>query len=104
VQPGRAGAIALRAEYTIAIFGQRPVGLSATQLASEMGAHVIALDPSEERLARAIQFGADIAVDPAPQGNVVEAIATCARARCKFVARWLLVAPGAHTGHVLRGT
>ena len=35
---------------TIAIFGQGPVGLSATQLASAMGARVIALDISPERL------------------------------------------------------
>ena len=38
---------------TIAIFGQGPVGLSATQLASAMGARVIALDISPERLERA---------------------------------------------------
>jgi threonine dehydrogenase-like Zn-dependent dehydrogenase len=49
---------------TIAIFGQGPVGLSATQLASAMGARVIAIDPSAERLARARDFGADGAVDP----------------------------------------
>ncbi|HUA78573.1 MAG TPA: zinc-binding dehydrogenase [Acetobacteraceae bacterium] len=49
---------------TIAIFGQGPVGLSATQLARAMGARVIALDPSPERLARAREFGADALVDP----------------------------------------
>jgi len=49
---------------TIAIFGQGPVGLSATQLASAMGARVIAIDPSAERLARARDFGADSVVDP----------------------------------------
>jgi len=49
---------------TIAIFGQGPVGLSATQLASAMGARVIAIDPSAERLARAREFGADKVVDP----------------------------------------
>ena len=49
---------------TIAIFGQGPVGLSATQLAHAMGARVIALDPSPERLARAKEFGADALVDP----------------------------------------
>jgi D-arabinose 1-dehydrogenase-like Zn-dependent alcohol dehydrogenase len=37
---------------TIALFGQGPVGLSATQLAAAMGARVIALDVSPERLAR----------------------------------------------------
>jgi threonine dehydrogenase-like Zn-dependent dehydrogenase len=49
---------------TIAIFGQGPVGLSATQLAQAMGARVIALDPSEERLTRAKEFGADATIDP----------------------------------------
>ena len=49
---------------TIAIFGQGPVGLSATQLAVAMGARVIALDVSPERLARAKAFGAWETVDP----------------------------------------
>jgi threonine dehydrogenase-like Zn-dependent dehydrogenase len=48
----------------IAIIGQGPVGLSATQLAAAMGARVIALDVSAERLARAKAFGADAVVDP----------------------------------------
>ena len=49
---------------TIAIFGQGPVGLSATQLAAAMGARVIAVDLSAERLGRAKEFGADATVDP----------------------------------------
>ncbi len=49
---------------TIAIFGQGPVGLSATQLASAMGARVIALDIGKERLDMAKDFGADAAIDP----------------------------------------
>jgi len=49
---------------TIAIFGQGPVGLSATQLAAAMGARVIALDIGRERLARAREFGADAVIDP----------------------------------------
>ncbi len=49
---------------TIAIFGQGPVGLSATQLASAMGARVIALDVSPERLQRAKEFGAAETVNP----------------------------------------
>ncbi len=48
----------------LAIFGQGPVGLSATQLAAAMGARVIALDISAERLARATEFGAWKTVDP----------------------------------------
>ncbi len=49
---------------TIAIVGQGPVGLSATQLATAMGARVIALDVSAERLKRAKEFGADAVINP----------------------------------------
>ncbi len=49
---------------TVAIVGQGPVGLSATQFATAMGARVIALDISTERLARAREFGAEEQVDP----------------------------------------
>jgi 2-desacetyl-2-hydroxyethyl bacteriochlorophyllide A dehydrogenase len=56
--------IRLSGNDTIAIFGQGPVGLSATQLAKAMGARIIALDVSEERLNRAKEFGADEIVNP----------------------------------------
>jgi len=49
---------------TIAIVGQGPVGLSATQLAAAMGARVIALDVGNERLTRAKEFGADALINP----------------------------------------
>src|SRR6201994_1297083 len=49
---------------TIAIFGQGPVGLAATQYAKAMGANVIALDISPQRLERAKAFGADEAGNP----------------------------------------
>jgi threonine dehydrogenase-like Zn-dependent dehydrogenase len=49
---------------TIAVVGQGPVGLSATQLAVAMGARVIALDISTERLERASEFGAEAVIDP----------------------------------------
>ena len=55
--------IGLRGEDTLAIFGQGPVGLSAVQLAAAMGARVIALDVSTERLALAKYFGADVCMD-----------------------------------------
>jgi len=58
---------------TIAIYGQGPVGLSATQLAAAMGAQVVAIDISADRLSRAKQFGAEVLLDPA-QENVVEQI------------------------------
>jgi threonine dehydrogenase-like Zn-dependent dehydrogenase len=54
----------LKADQTIAIFGQGPVGLSSTQLAHAMGARVIALDVSDERLARAKELGADAVINP----------------------------------------
>jgi threonine dehydrogenase-like Zn-dependent dehydrogenase len=57
--------------HTIAIVGQGPVGLSATQLAAAMGARVIALDVNAERLARAKAFGADAVVDPKADDAVV---------------------------------
>src|SRR6266496_2129918 len=48
---------------TLAIFGQGPVGLSATMLGRAMGARVIAVDISEERLKLAKGFGADAVVN-----------------------------------------
>ena len=66
--------LALLGDQTIAVFGQGPVGLSATLLASQMGARVIALDTSEERLQRAKEFGADILINPTTAGNTVQAI------------------------------
>ena len=58
---------------TIAIFGQGPVGLAGTQFAKAMGARVIALDISPQRLERAKEFGADELVNPG-SNNPVEAI------------------------------
>ena len=49
---------------TLAVFGQGPVGLSATLLGRAMGARVIALDISPERRALAMEFGAEVALDP----------------------------------------
>jgi threonine dehydrogenase-like Zn-dependent dehydrogenase len=57
----------------IAIFGQGPVGLAATQLAAAMGARVIAIDPSAERLAFAKELGATDTIDP-NSGDTVAAI------------------------------
>jgi threonine dehydrogenase-like Zn-dependent dehydrogenase len=66
--------LGIAADQSIAIFGQGPVGLSATQLAHAFGARVIALDTSEARLARARAFGADVVISPASGDDVVEAI------------------------------
>lgn len=66
--------LGLQGDHTIAIFGQGPVGLSATQLAAAMGARVIALDISDQRLHRAKEFGADVLINPAKAGDVIAAI------------------------------
>ncbi|WP_118181596.1 zinc-dependent alcohol dehydrogenase family protein [Paraburkholderia phosphatilytica] len=58
---------------TVAIFGQGPVGLSATLLAKAQGARIIALDVDEVRLKHARQFGADIALNPR-DGKIPEMI------------------------------
>ena len=55
--------INLRGGETIAIFGQGPVGLSATQFAVAMGARVIAIDISPERRTLARAFGAHEVID-----------------------------------------
>jgi threonine dehydrogenase-like Zn-dependent dehydrogenase len=54
----------LRGDETLAVFGQGPVGLSATLLASARGARVIAIDIDNERLALAAAFGAKNVVNP----------------------------------------
>jgi len=64
--------INLSGNDTIAIFGQGPVGLAATQYAKAMGARVIALDISQPRLNRAKAFGADEVVDPGSNDPVAE--------------------------------
>ena len=65
----------LQGGETIAIFGQGPVGLSATQLAVAMGARVIAIDIAPERLQLARDFGAHEVID-AKSSDIVAAIRT----------------------------
>src|SRR5437588_5407865 len=48
---------------TLAVFGQGPVGLSATLLGRAMGARIIAIDVAPERLALAREFGAETVVN-----------------------------------------
>jgi threonine dehydrogenase-like Zn-dependent dehydrogenase len=55
---------------TLAVFGQGPVGLSATVLGVAMGARVIAVETSQERLALAKEFGADVLVDASKEDPV----------------------------------
>jgi threonine dehydrogenase-like Zn-dependent dehydrogenase len=49
---------------TLAIYGQGPVGLSATQLGKAMGARVIAIDIAAPRLEHGRRLGADVTVNP----------------------------------------
>jgi len=65
--------LSLHGDETVAVFGQGPVGLSATQLAHAMGARVIALDISAERRQLASELGADVVLDPRA-GDPVTAI------------------------------
>jgi threonine dehydrogenase-like Zn-dependent dehydrogenase len=64
----------LTGDETIAIFGQGPVGLAATQLAGAMGARVIALDISPARLERSVELGAWETVDPAGPDSVNDVV------------------------------
>src|SRR5688572_3238240 len=48
---------------TLAVFGQGPVGISATLLGAKMGARVIAIEKNAERRALAKKFGADVALE-----------------------------------------
>jgi threonine dehydrogenase-like Zn-dependent dehydrogenase len=48
---------------TLAIFGQGPVGLSGTMLGVAMGARVVAVDISPERLRLGREFGAEAVID-----------------------------------------
>ena len=49
---------------TLAVFGQGPVGLSATLLGVAMGARVVAVDPVAERRVLATRLGAVEVIDP----------------------------------------
>lgn len=65
--------IDLSARDTLAVFGLGPVGQSAVQFASAMGARVIAIDVSKERAEKAREFGATDVVD-ASAGDPVQVI------------------------------
>jgi threonine dehydrogenase-like Zn-dependent dehydrogenase len=55
---------------TLAVFGQGPVGLSATMLGAAMGARVVAVDVAAERLALARELGAVETIDASLQDPV----------------------------------
>ena len=62
--------VGLAGDETVAIFGQGPVGLSATLLAAEMGARVVAVELSPERRQEALAWGAEVAIDPSADDAV----------------------------------
>ncbi len=62
----------LSGKDVIAIFGQGPVGLSATFLGSHMGARILAVDPIPERRKLAIDLGAWATVDPGKYDSVTQ--------------------------------
>lgn len=62
--------IGLQGDEILSVFGQGPVGLSATMLATAMGARVIAVDPSPDRRTAAVERGAVAAVDPSSDDPV----------------------------------
>jgi threonine dehydrogenase-like Zn-dependent dehydrogenase len=88
---------------TLAIFGQGPVGLSATLLGAAMGARVLAIDVDRRRLELARELGAELTIDPsqtdpiqtireATRGEGADATLDCtgnatARAQCVRSAR-----------------
>ncbi|HEX9432713.1 MAG TPA: zinc-binding dehydrogenase [Burkholderiales bacterium] len=55
---------------TLAVFGQGPVGLSATVLGVAMGARVIAVETSPERMKLAEEYGADAVIDASKEDAV----------------------------------
>ena len=55
---------------TLAVFGQGPVGLSATLLGAAMGLRVIAVETNAERLRLAKEFGANDVVDASSEDVV----------------------------------
>jgi (R,R)-butanediol dehydrogenase/meso-butanediol dehydrogenase/diacetyl reductase len=65
---------------TVAIVGQGPVGLSATLLATAMGATVVAIDVEDAPLERAAQAGASVVLN-ALDTDVVDEIRTRTRGR-----------------------
>jgi threonine dehydrogenase-like Zn-dependent dehydrogenase len=95
--------LAVSGRDTLAIFGQGPVGLAATQLATAMAARVVAVDPSAERRGMAADLGAAVVVDPVAEdavarirelthGEGADATLDCsgnsvARAQCATAAR-----------------
>jgi propanol-preferring alcohol dehydrogenase len=63
----------IRVGETVAVWGAGGLGQCAVQIAKAMGARVVAVDVSEQKLAQAQTLGADVAVSAA-EGKAAEAI------------------------------
>ena len=70
----------LTGRQTLSVFGQGPVGLSAVLFGRELGARVIAIDISQERLALAEQFGAHEIIN-ASESDPIESIRELTKGR-----------------------
>lgn len=70
---------------TLAVFGMGPVGQSAIQLARAMGVQTVAVDVSAQRVAQALEFGANHAIDSSKE-DPVEAILALSGGRGATVA------------------
>src|SRR3954466_11617344 len=55
---------------TLVVFGQGPVGLSATVIGVAMGARVIAIETSADRMKLAKEFGAEATIDASKEDPV----------------------------------
>jgi alcohol dehydrogenase len=58
----------------LAVWGAGGVGLSAVMIAAAFGAHVVAIDIDDEKLALAESIGATATVNSAGAGNIIEAV------------------------------
>jgi len=58
----------------VAVFGCGGVGMSLVQIAAAAGAHVVAVDLSEDKLEKARRFGASELIDAAKAGDVPKAV------------------------------
>jgi len=61
------------ASDTVAIVGGGPIGLTASMVCKEAGAKVIVIDPIKARRENALQYGADVVLDPTA-GNIEQMV------------------------------
>lgn len=71
---GIAKQAALNSGEWISVFGCGGVGLSAIMIARSLGARIVAVDVSEDKLALAREAGAEITLDASKVGNMPQAV------------------------------